>query len=104
MIAQGRGCPRPAHFYSQSPVADDAGALMVRSGLVTANALDDARARVASIGGTLGEQLVTSGSITDDALTDFYRSRLLVPQVNPNTLARLTSKIVSLLPGDLAIE
>ena len=25
----------------------------------------------------------------DDALTDFYKQRLLVPQVNPNTLARL---------------
>jgi len=85
-------------------VADDAGALLVRSGLVTANALDDARARVASIGGTLGEQLVTSGAIGDDALTDFYRARLLVPQVNPNTLARLTPTVVAAIPGDMAIE
>src|SRR5215470_16814724 len=104
MIAQGRGCPRPAHFYSQSPVADDAGALLVRSGLVSPNALDDARARVASIGGTLGEQLVTCGAIADDDLTDFYRSRLLVPQVNPNTLARLTPKVVAAIPSDMAIE
>jgi Type II secretion system (T2SS), protein E, N-terminal domain len=85
-------------------VADDAGALLVRSGLVATNALDDARARVASAGGTLGEQLVIHGAITDDALTDFYRSRLLVPQVNPNMLARLTPKVVAMLPGDLAIE
>ena len=68
---------------------------MVRSGLVSSAALDDARARVAASGGTLGEQLVTSGAIADDDLTDFYRSRLLVPQVNPNTLARLTPKVVA---------
>ena len=85
-------------------MADDAGALLVRSGLVTANALDDARARVASIGGTLGEQLVTTGAIADDALTDFYRARLLVPQVNPNTLARLTPNVVAAIPGEMAIE
>jgi hypothetical protein len=54
-------------------VADDAGALLVRSGLVSPNALDEARARVAAIGGTVGEQLVTSGAIADDGLTDFYR-------------------------------
>src|ERR1043166_2469263 len=77
---------------------------MVRSGLVTSSALDDARARVASIGGTLGEQLVSSGAIADDDLTDFYRSRLLVPQVNPNTLARLTPRVVAVIPGDMAIE
>jgi hypothetical protein len=85
-------------------VADDAGALLVRSGLVSSNALDDARARVSSIGGTLGEQLVTTGAISDDALTDFYRARLLVPQVNPNMLARLTPKVVATIPSDMAIE
>jgi hypothetical protein len=85
-------------------VADDAGALLVRSGLVSANALEEARARVASAGGTLGEQLVSTGAIADGDLTDFYRSRLLVPQVNPNMLARLTPKIVAAIPSDMAIE
>src|SRR5262245_31889821 len=85
-------------------VADDAGALLVRSGLVSSNALDDARLRVASVGGTLGEQLVASGAVADDDLTDFYRQRLPVPQVNPNTLARLSHKVVSAIPTDMAIE
>ena len=85
-------------------MADDAGALLVRSGLVSSNALDDARARIASVGGTLGEQLVASGVITDDELTDFYRSRLLVPQVDPNLLARLPPSVVGTIPGDMAIE
>jgi hypothetical protein len=85
-------------------MADDAGALLVRSGLVSPSALDSARAVAASQGGTLGEQLVAAGAIADDALTDFYRSRLLVPQVNPNTLARLPVRVVATIPGDMAIE
>jgi hypothetical protein len=85
-------------------VADDAGALLVRSGLVSSTALDDARARVEAQGGTVGEQLVVHGAVGDDALTDFYKSRLLVPQVNPNTLARLPAKVIAAIPADLAIE
>src|ERR1700710_906476 len=85
-------------------VADDAGALLVRSGLVTSSALDGARARVTEVGGTIGEQLVASGIVSDEALTDFYKSRLLVPQVNPNTLARLSNTIIGVIPNDMAIE
>ena len=85
-------------------MADDAGALLVRSGLVSAGALDDARARVEQSGGTIGEQLVAGGVVADEALTDFYRQRLLVPLVNPNALARLPAKVVATIPGDMAIE
>ncbi len=85
-------------------MADDAGALLVRSGLVSSSALDDARLKVADGGGTVGEQLVVSGILADDVLTDFYKSRLLVPQVNPNTLARLPAAVVGMIPGDMAIE
>ena len=85
-------------------MADDAGALLVRSGLVSSSALDDARSQVAELGGTLGEQLVTSGLVGDDELTEFYKQRLLVPQVNPNTLARLPAKVVAVIPSDMAIE
>lgn len=99
MIADGRDIV-PSHGY----MADDAGALLVRSGLVATTSLDAARAHVANQGGTLGEQLVASGAIDDDVLTDFYRSRLLVPQVNPNTLARLPARVVATIPSDMAIE
>ncbi len=85
-------------------MADDAGALLVRSGLVSAGALDDARARVDKVGGTIGEQLVATGVVSDEALTDFYRQRLLVPMVNPNLLARLPAKVVAVIPSDLAVE
>ncbi len=85
-------------------MADDAGALLVRSGLVSSSALDDARSKVTVNGGTLGEQLVAAGALGDDVLTEFYKSRLLVPQVNPNTLARLPAKVVAVIPSEMAIE
>lgn len=99
MIYDGPGvCPVP------HSMADDAGALLVRSGLVSSGALDAARARVVEYGGTLGEQLVAADVLTDQQLTDFYKQRLLVPQVNPNILARLPAKVVALIPSDMAIE
>src|SRR5258707_4016143 len=94
----------PVPTYDSTVVADDAGALLVRSGLVSSSALEDARSQVAELGGTLGEQLVASGLVGDDELTEFYKQRLLVPQVNPNTLARLPAKVVAVIPSDMAIE
>ena len=85
-------------------VADDAGALLVRAGLISSHHLSAARALQAADGGTIGEHLVSVGAVSDEALTEFYRSRLMVPQVNPNTLARLTNHVVSFLPGDMAVE
>ncbi|MFN0245741.1 MAG: hypothetical protein ACKV2T_02460 [Kofleriaceae bacterium] len=85
-------------------MADDAGALLVRSGLVSTSALDEARSRADELGGTIGEHLVWANVITDDALTDFYKQRLLVPLVNPNTLARLPIRVVASIPQDMAIE
>lgn len=85
-------------------MADDAGALLVRSGLVSSSALEEARAKAENLGGTLGEQLVAAGSVSDEDLTDFYKKRLLVPQVNPNSLARLPAKVVAVIPSNMAIE
>jgi Type II secretion system (T2SS), protein E, N-terminal domain len=85
-------------------VADDAGALLVRSGLIDTDALILARALVQSEGGTMGEHLVATDLLSDDALTEFYRTRLLVPQVNPNTLARLPDEVVASIPADMAID
>ena len=94
----------PEPTYDCTNVADDAGALLVRSGLVTSSALEGARARAVQVGGTIGEQLVADGIVSDVLLTDFYKSRLLVPQVNPNLLARLSAKVVAVIPSEMAIE
>jgi hypothetical protein len=78
--------------------------LLVRSGLVSSAALEQVRAKVADDGGTIGEQLVSQGIVDDGQLTNFYKQRLLVPQVNPNTLARLPAKVVAVIPSEMAIE
>src|SRR6185436_4563323 len=44
------------------------------------------------------------GSVDDEKLTNFYKQRLLVPQVNPNSLARLPAKVVAVIPSEMAIE
>ncbi|HEY1548272.1 MAG TPA: hypothetical protein VGG28_10645 [Kofleriaceae bacterium] len=71
---------------------------------MSSSALDEARSKVATDGGTVGEQLVLASQVTDEDLTAFYKQRLLVPQVHPNVLARLAAKIVALIPSDMAIE
>ena len=85
-------------------VADDASALLVRSGLVTTSALEEAHVRMVADGGTLSEHLVAAGAITDEALTELYRTSLNLAVVNPNALARLSVRVVATVPADLAIE
>jgi len=85
-------------------MADDAGALLVRTGLINDQSLLAARQHRASTGGTIGEHLVLANLIPDESLTEFYRARLLVPRVNPNTLARLTAPVIQAIPGDMAVE
>jgi hypothetical protein len=85
-------------------VADDAGALLVRAGLIPDHALAAARGSQRQAGGTLGEHLVAAGAVSDEALTEFYRSRLMVPQVSPTTLAKVPPAVIAILPRDMAVE
>ena len=85
-------------------MADDAGALLVRAGLITDPALTSARSAQRHGGGTLGEHLVAARAVSDESLTEFYRARLMVPQVSPATLAKLSPAVVALLPADMAVE
>jgi hypothetical protein len=85
-------------------LADDAGSLLLRAGLVTRADLRRVREAVVAAGGTIGEKLVLAELIDDEALTAFYRNRLLVPRIDPNDLARISSRVVRLLPEDMAVE
>lgn len=84
-------------------MADDTAALLVRSGLVSAGALAEARDQVVAVGGTLSEHLVDSGAVSDDALTELYLQRLQVPRISASTLARLPVAAVAALPHKMAI-
>ena len=85
-------------------MADDVGSLLLRAGLVDPDQLTRARAAVQTGGGTVPEELVRRGHVGDEDLTAFYRSRLLIPRVNPSELTRLTSRLLEKVPADMAAE
>ena len=84
-------------------VDDDTGALLVRSGLVSAGVIEQVRRAAEALGGTIGERLVESGMVSDDALTDLYLNYLQVPRVSASTLARLPVAAIAALPHKMAI-
>lgn len=84
-------------------MADDTGDLLVRSGLVSSGALEEARQQVDALGGTLGEQLVENDAINDDDLTEFYAQSLQVPRIRASALARIPAAVIDLIPRDMAI-
>jgi hypothetical protein len=85
-------------------VPEDAGALLVRSGLIASDQLRLARQAQAGSGGTVGEHLVLAGFIDDEALADFYRSRLMVPQVKPEQLSDIPDWLIAKIPAEMAAE
>ncbi len=85
-------------------MADDVGSLLLRAGLVDPDQLDRARLAVQNDGGTVPEELVRRGHVGDEDLTAFYRSRLLIPRVNPSELTRLSSRLLEKVPADMATE
>ncbi len=85
-------------------MADDAGGLLVRTGLIGDETLFEARSSIADDGGTIGEYLVLNQLVEDDTLTSFYHHRLMVPLVGPNSLARIPKRIISTIPSDMAAE
>jgi hypothetical protein len=85
-------------------VPEDAGALLVRSGQISSDQLRIARQAQAGSGGTVGEHLVLAGFIDDEALADFYRSRLMVPQVKPEQLSAIPDWLIAKIPAEMAAE
>ncbi len=84
-------------------VADGAGSLLVRSKLIGEEQLALAREAKTSRGGSVGEYLVLGG-VNDERLTNFYHTRLMVPRLDPNLLARIQQRIIAKIPADMAAE
>lgn len=85
-------------------LADDAGQLLIRAGLVNDHQVMDARRHQTAHGGTLGEHLVLMGAIDDEVLTQFFHQALMVPRANPNRLAQVPRRPLSMVPADMAAE
>ena len=87
-----------------SEVAEDPGFLLVQAGLVRDDQLLTAREARAQGGGTLGEHLVMAGAVDDDTLTEFYASKLVIPRVPADALARIPTAVLKRIPADMAAE
>lgn len=85
-------------------MADDAGLLLVREGLIGDEQLLAARQARTLHGGTLGEHLVAGGFIDDETLTSFFRTRLMVPRVDPRKLQEISPMVLRRVPQDMAVE
>ena len=85
-------------------MADDAGPLLERAGLIATEQLEIARKARSDRGGTLSEHLVLQGFIDDEELTNFYRQRLMVPRVDPRQLENIPTRVIAKIPKDMADE
>ncbi|HKE13684.1 MAG TPA: hypothetical protein VKB80_02380 [Kofleriaceae bacterium] len=85
-------------------MAEDPGFLLVQAGLVRDDQLLMAREARAQEGGTLGEHLVMASAVDDDTLTAFYASKLVIPRVTAEELARIPSAVLRRIPADMAAE
>jgi hypothetical protein len=85
-------------------MAESAGALLLRAGIVTPDQLMTAHAARQAGGGTLGSHLVRMGVVDEEALADFYRHRLMVPRVRRTDLERVPAPVVERVPRDMAAE
>src|SRR6266545_974320 len=47
---------------------------------------------------------VLIGSVDDDTLTEFYASRLVIPRIAPEDLARIPAAVLKRIPADMAAE
>jgi hypothetical protein len=85
-------------------MGESAGALLLRSGLITPDQLLAAHAARQRDGSTVGVQLVRLGFVAEDALAEFYRQRLMVPRVDRTALEQLSRRVVDRVPRDMALE
>jgi len=101
-------CPngprRSYRNHENAEVAEDPGLLLAEAGLVRDDQLLLAREACAQVGGTLGEHLVLAGFVDDDALTDFYATKLVIPRVPEVDLANIPPEVLRRIPADMAAE
>jgi type II secretion system (T2SS) protein E len=85
-------------------MGDSAGALLLRSGILTPDQLMAAHAARQQEGSTLGYHLVRMGLVDEEKLAEFYRHRLMVPRLKREALERIKLKVIERVPRDMAGE
>ena len=80
------------------------GELLVRRGVISADALKRAIARKAMSGGTLGEHLVADGVVDEETLAQFFHRHLVLPRIADSRLFHLSPAVLRLVPAEVAVE
>ena len=85
-------------------MADSAGALLLRSGIVRPEQVAEAHRVRQRDGGSFGEALIRLGAIDEQKLVDFYHKRLMIPRLEPGKLDHVAPRLLALVPADMAAE
>lgn len=85
-------------------MAHSIGELLVRRGVVSADALTHAMKSKAMQGGTLGEHLVRSGAIDEETLAAFFHRHLVLPRIASARLEHISPAVLRLVPAEVAVE
>lgn len=85
-------------------MADSAGALLLRHGMVKPDQIASAHQLQKRDGGSFGECLVRIGAIDEDKLVEFYHKRLMIPRLPDAKLMIVSPKVLGLVPSDMAAE
>ena len=85
-------------------MADMPGALLLRTGVLRPADLAAAAALQERDGGSFGECLVRLGLIGEEALAEFYKTRLMIPRVPDHRLVDVPKQVLALVSADMAAE
>jgi len=85
-------------------MADMPGALLLRMGVLRPADLAAATALQERDGGSFGECLVRLGFIDEEALAEFYKTRLMITRVPDHRLVDVHKNVLALVPADMAAE
>jgi hypothetical protein len=86
------------------PMAYTQGELLVRAGVINAEAHKRALAMRASDGGSLGECLIRLGVIDEERLATFYHKRLVLPLLPETSLLHVAPQVLKMVPVEVAAE
>lgn len=85
-------------------MADSAGALLLRSGIVKPEQIAEAHRVRQRDGGSFGEALIRIGAIEEEKLVEFYHKRLMIPRLEAARLQRIPQQVLALVQKDMAVE
>lgn len=78
------------------------GEMLIKAGLVTAAALDDALKSQVIFGGRLGTNLIEMGCLDEEELAQMLSRQLRVPYVDPQELMAVSPEVIALVPAEMA--